>query len=171
MADIKLGGRYRSRHPKYHSASPRGILDDSSGICPLVWYRQNFPRHPQITLGSASGYLGATWEILLKYLSSPQIPLGCASGYLGWLEVFQAIYYSYLKYPRAILYKIPGISGIPRVFQVFEGYFSYSRYFTVFKGISAKPRILKYPFGQINIQFDYEILTSNSLYSPNFISQ
>ena len=43
-------------------------------------------------------------DILLIYLSSPHIPLGFASWYMGWLEVYQAIYYSFFIYPCGILY-------------------------------------------------------------------
>ena len=109
--------RYCSRHPKYNSASPRGILGHSSSICPPRLISSKFPSSPPNTTRLRLVVFGVTLEILLKYLLSPQIPLGFASWYLGWLEVFQAKYYLYLKYPRPILYNIPLLIGISVVYQ------------------------------------------------------
>ena len=103
MADIKLGN-----HPSWNIPYiPRGRFSRSA--------RRQAPRDIwDISLGMISSFdigkisLGrCPRDILLIYLSSPRIPLGFASWYTGWLEVYQAIYYSFFISPRGILYSTP----------------------------------------------------------------
>ena len=102
-------GRYQTRKSSLvkYPTHPSGPL--------LAFREKSAPRDVwDISLGMISSFdivkisLGrCPRDILLIYLSSPHIPLGFASWYMGWLEVYQAIYYSFFISPRGILYSIP----------------------------------------------------------------
>jgi len=81
--------RYCSRHPKYNSASPRGILGHSSSICPPRLISSKFPSSPPNTTRLRLVVFGVTLEILLKYLSSPKYHSASPRGIWGDFRYFR----------------------------------------------------------------------------------